>query len=166
MQGRFANRQEAGLELAKKLAHLEGEDVVVLGLARGGVVVAAEVAKALCAPLEAFVARKLGVPWQPELGFGAVAEGVRAVQEDLVRRLSLSREDIERVARREEAEAARRVAAYLRDRPRLDLRGRVVVLIDDGLATGITAIAAARAIRLHAPARLVFAAPVCSLQGA
>jgi predicted phosphoribosyltransferase len=139
------------------------ERPVVLALPRGGVPVAAEVARALGAPLEVLVARKLGAPHQPELGIGALAEGgVRVVDPAAVRALHLAPADVEAVATREAAELDRRVHRYRGDRPLPDLAGRTAVVVDDGLATGVTASAALRAAVAAGPARLVLAVPVGS----
>lgn len=162
----FRDRAEAGRVLAERLEHLRNENPVVLGLARGGVIVAAEVAKALGAPLEVMVARKIGAPNQPELGIGAVAPGgVKVVDELLVRELGIPNRDVDRIAQREQEEVERRVAAY-RDGPPIPLEGRTVILVDDGLATGVTALAAARSIKKQNPKKLVLAFPVCSRKGA
>src|SRR5437899_807147 len=135
--GRFRDRAEAGRLLGERLGEYAGRgDVVVLGLPRGGVPVAREVARALGAPLDVFLVRKLGLPGQPELAMGAIASGgTRVLNEELVRELRLDDALIERVAEREEAELVRREQAYRGERPPPDLRGRTVVLVDDGLAT-------------------------------
>ncbi len=136
--GRFRNRAEAGRLLAERLSGYAGRtDVVVLGLPRGGVPVAREVARALGAPLDVFLVRKLGYPGQPELAMGAIASGgTRVLNEQLVRQLRLGDDVIERVTEREGAELERRERAYRGDRPLPELGGRTVVLVDDGLATG------------------------------
>lgn len=157
----YTDRKDAGMALAELLGHLRGADPVVLGLPRGGVVVAYEVARYLPAPLDVIVTRKLGAPRQPEFGFGAVGPGgVRVIDEDSVAMLGLSRQDVERIVAQESAEMARREARYRQGRQRLDVRDRTVVLVDDGLATGVTARAAIAAIGLWAPKRLVLAVPV------
>lgn len=162
---RYRDRRHAGVLLAEKISALNLDRPVVLGLARGGVVVAAEVARQLEAPLDVFVARKLGVPWQPELGFGAVAPGITLIEDDMVQRLSIPELDVERVVERETEELNRRLAQYRGGREPLDLHERNVVLVDDGLATGITALASCRSVRKQDPLRLVFSAPICSTQG-
>jgi putative phosphoribosyl transferase len=163
----FQNRRDAGRKLADRLERLKGEDPVVLGLARGGVVVAAPIAEALGAPLDVLVARKIGAPAQPEYGIGAVApNGARVLDPAAVRAFDLSDEEIDRLTQRELAEVDRRLEAYRGGRSMPGLEGRTAVLVDDGLATGVTAIAAARYVRSLAPRRTVLAIPVCASQGA
>lgn len=159
---RYADRSHAGWVLAKELDEFAGRaDVVVLGLPRGGVVVAAEVARALGAPLDAFVVRKLGVPGHSELAMGAVATGgVRVLNEDVLRWHDITEAELDAVARNEEAELARREAAYRGSRPLPDLAGRIVLLVDDGLATGASMRAAVEAVRALEPSRIVVAVPV------
>jgi putative phosphoribosyl transferase len=161
VSGRFRDRAEAGRLLGERLEALAGRgDVVVLALPRGGVPVAREVARALGAPLDVFLVRKLGLPGQPELAMGAIASGgTRVLNEELVRELRLDDALIERVAAREEAELLRREQAYRGERPPPDLRGRTVVLVDDGLATGATMRAAVSAVRSREPQRVVVAVP-------
>ena len=156
------DRREGGRVLARKLKAFAGRtDVVVLGLPRGGVPVAYEVASALRAPLDVFLVRKLGMPGAAELAFGALASGgLRLVDESLLRRYGVSAEEVERIAERERRELDRRERAYRGGRPPLPLRGRVVLLVDDGLATGSSMTAAILALRGVAPARIVAAAPV------
>jgi len=157
----FLDRVEAGRELAGRLVHLRDQPVVVLGLPRGGVPVAAEVAAALGAPLDVIVVRKLGVPHQPELGMGAIGEdGVRIVDDRIVRMAAVSDAEVAAVEERERTELARRVRRYRGDRPRLPLAGRVAVVVDDGIATGSTALAACRVARAQGAARVVLAVPV------
>ena len=160
---RFHDRRDAGRQLADRLSTLQLEAPLVLGLPRGGVPVAAEVAQALDAQLEVFVARKIGAPHHPEFGIGAVAEGgARVVDGVTVRRLGLTDADLDALARNEQEELQRRVERYRGDRPLPDLRSHTVVLVDDGLATGVTAEAALLALRHLRPARLVLAIPVCA----
>ncbi len=162
---RFRDRVEAGRYLADVVeqAGLGGEDVVVLALPRGGVPVAFEVARALQAPLDVIVVRKLGVPFQPELAMGAIGEGgVRVENQDVVRSVALGPVDLDAVERQERVELERRAAQYRGDRPRLDLRGRCALIVDDGIATGSTARAACRVARTQGAARIVLAAPVAS----
>ncbi|MGW2867510.1 phosphoribosyltransferase family protein [Kitasatospora sp. NPDC001225] len=158
---RFADRTEAGRRLAAWLGHLAGPDTVIVALPRGGVPVAAEVAAALGAPLDICVIRKLGVPYQPELGMGAIGEdGVRVLNEQVIRFSSVTDGQLAEVERRERAELARRARRYRGDRPPADLRGRTVVVVDDGIATGSTARAACRIVRERGAARVVLAVPV------
>jgi predicted phosphoribosyltransferase len=150
--------------LAKQLEHFKGrKDVVVLALPRGGVPVAHEVSHALDAPLDVFVVRKLGVPGHRELAMGAIASGgVRVLNEDVVRAYRISETVIDRVAREEQGELERRERTYRSGRTPVELRDRVVLLIDDGLATGSTMKAAVEAVRARDPARIVVAVPVGS----
>jgi len=154
----------AGRVLAGALGHLAGrDDVVVLALPRGGVPVAWEVARQLGAPLDVLLVRKLGVPGHAELAMGAIAAGgVRVLNPSVIEPLHIPPDDVERVAAREGVELARREQAYRPGRPPLDVAGRVVVVVDDGLATGSTMRAAVAAVRAMAPARVVVAVPVGS----
>jgi putative phosphoribosyl transferase len=157
----FADRVEAGQRLAALLQHLRGTDVVVLGLPRGGVPVAFEIAQALDAPLDVIVVRKLGVPFQPELGMGAIGEeGVRIINRDVMRRARVSKDELDAVVELEQVELHRRVTRFRRGRPRLSLTGRTALIVDDGIATGSTARAACRIARELGAARVVLAAPV------
>jgi putative phosphoribosyl transferase len=158
----FPNRAEAGRLLAEKLAQYAGrDDVIVLGLPRGGVPVAYEVARALGVPLDVFIVRKLGVPGFEELAAGAIASGgVRVLNDDVVRGLPNASEIIEAITAREAAELERRESSYRNGRPPPELRGRVVILIDDGLATGATMRAAVAALRQRGAAKIVVAVPV------
>ena len=157
----FRDRAEAGDVLAGELGHYAGrDDVVVLALPRGGVPVAARVASALGAPLDVFVVRKLGVPGHEELAMGAIASGgVRVVNQQVVGRLGLGEADLRRVAEAEGRELARRERSYREGRAPPELAGRVVILVDDGLATGSTMRAAVAAARRLGPARVVVAVP-------
>lgn len=159
--GRFADRHAAGRELAKRLSSLATEDPIVLGLARGGVPVASEVAQALAAPLDVLVVRKIGAPGNPEYGIGAIAEGdVRVLNQDAVRQLLVSVEELESAVARARAEVDARVRRYRAGQPPLDVKGRTAIVVDDGLATGGTARAALRAVRARDPRRLILAVPV------
>jgi putative phosphoribosyl transferase len=158
----FQDRVDAGRRLAERLMAYRAEKPVVVALARGGVVVGEEVAKALQAPLEVMVARKLGAPGQPEVGVGAVAPGIRVVDERVVHELGITPRQLEWITAAETAEMERRVRKYRGGRRDLDVRDRTVVLVDDGLATGVTARAAIHALRRQRPRRIVFAAPVCA----
>jgi putative phosphoribosyl transferase len=162
----FRDRVEAGRLLGARLRGRLLDDPVVLGLPRGGVVVAAEVAEALGAPLDIVVARKLGVPWQPELAFGAVAPGAVALRDDVIAATGLERAVVDAAAARESAMLPELARRYRGDTPPVTLRGRTVVIVDDGLATGATATAAARSVRGEDPKRLVVAVPVCAAQTA
>src|ERR671934_2635910 len=162
----FDNRAHAGRQLAQKLAFLKGEpNLLVLALPRGGVPVAAEVARALNAPLDIFVVRKLGVPGHPELAMGAIASGgVQVLSEDLISQLGIPRAAVEQVAVRERLELERRDRLYRGDRRLPTLRERTVILIDDGLATGATMEAAIAAVKQYQPARVVVASPVAAAE--
>jgi putative phosphoribosyl transferase len=157
----FDDRVDAGQQLAGRLGHLRGGPVVVLGLPRGGVPVAAEVARALGAPLDVIVVRKLGVPFQPELGMGAVGEdGVKVINPAVVRAARVTAAELAAVEACERAEVVRRALRYRGDRPRVPLHGKVAVIVDDGIATGSTARAACRIARALGAARVVLATPV------
>ncbi|MGH3896879.1 MAG: phosphoribosyltransferase [Pseudonocardiaceae bacterium] len=157
----FVDRGDAGRRLGQRLQHLRGEDVVILGLPRGGVPVAAEVALALGAPLDVIVVRKLGVPLQPELAMGAIGEGgVRVLMPETVRRAGITDDALAGVERRERAELQRRAERFRDDRTRLSLVGRTAVVIDDGIATGSTARAACQVARVQGATRVVLAVPV------
>jgi len=155
----FADREEAGCRLAAELPELDRP--IVLGLPRGGVPVAAAVARTIGAPLDVFVVRKLGVPVQPELAMGAVASGgVRVVNEDVVRAADVTADVLDEVTARERAVVESRERLYRGGRPAPTLAGRDVILVDDGLATGATMRAAVAAVRAHEPRRVVVAVPV------
>ncbi|MFJ5775553.1 phosphoribosyltransferase family protein [Streptomyces sp. NPDC093094] len=158
---RFDDRVDAGRRLADALSGLRGADTVVLGLPRGGVPVAYQVARALEAPLDVLVVRKLGVPWQPELAFGAIGEhGVRVLNDDILVTTGVDSAEQAAVEEAERAELERRVGVYRAGRPPAGLRGRTAVVVDDGLATGATALAACRVVRGQGAARIVLAVPV------
>jgi putative phosphoribosyl transferase len=160
----FKDRSDAGRKLAARLKRYANRgDVLVLALPRGGVPVAFEVAKELKAPLDIFLVRKLGVPGYEELAMGAIASGgVRVINEEVVRQLNIPVEVIDAVAANEQRELERRERAYRDNRPPPNVKGRVAILIDDGLATGSTMRAAAAALRKQGPARIVVAVPVSS----
>jgi putative phosphoribosyl transferase len=163
MTRQFLNRVEAGRLLATQLkkAYANCLDLAVLGLPRGGVPVAFEVAKALNAPLDICLVRKLGVPWQKELAMGAIApQGVIAINYEIVHQCGISREEIEEVAAVEREELERRECLYRGDRPPLGVAGRTLILVDDGIATGSTLRAAIVALRSQHPAQIVVATPV------
>lgn len=162
MERTFADRAEAGQLLAQQLQHYAGrDDVIVLGLPRGGVPVACEVAQALRVPLDVFIVRKLGVPGFEELAAGAIASGgVRVLNDDVMRSLPHADAIIEAVTEREKTELERREQSYRDGRPAPQLRDRVVILVDDGLATGATMRAAVKALRQAGAARIVVAVPV------
>ena len=162
----FADRSDAGRALAERLAHYRGRaNLRVLGLPRGGIPVAYEVARALGAPLDVFVVRKLGVPGHEELAMGAIATGgVRIVNRDVVSSLGIDAATLDRVAVAEQAELERRESAYRGGRSAVDVAGATVILVDDGLATGSTMRAAVAAIREQRPERVVVAVPVAAPQ--
>lgn len=163
----FEDRGDAGRQLAERLAPYAEEHPMVFALPRGGVPVGKEVSHSLGAPLEVVVSRKLGAPGQPEFGIGAVAPGgVRVLNERVVRALGIEEAYLEMISARELAEAERRLKLFRGDRPYPDLEGRTVILVDDGLATGVTARAALLALRRMNPRRLVLAVPVCAVQTA
>ncbi len=151
----FSNRRAAGRELARHLsAHANRPGTLVLALPRGGVPVAYEVAKALCAPLDVFVVRKLGVPGQEELAMGAIATGgVRVLSPDIINTIGISGDQIDAVSNEQLAELHRQEQLYRDDRPPPDVHGRAVILVDDGLATGSTMRAAAAALKWQRPSR-------------
>lgn len=158
---RFEDRRDAGRQLAARLQTYRSSGTLVLGIPRGGVVVAAEVARQLNAELDVIVARKLGAPWEPELAIGAIAaDGERWLNQLLVDQLGISPAYLEDVTRRERAEAARRERTFRDGRPALPVAGRTVIVVDDGLATGATARAALRSVRRRGPATLILAVPV------
>ncbi len=157
----YADRADAGRRLARELLAYRDRNVLILGLPRGGVPVAFEVAAALHAPLDVLVVRKLGVPSQPELAFGAIGEGgVRVLGDSVLRHVPVSDADIAAVETAQRRELQRRVERYRGERTRQPLTGRIVVIVDDGFATGSTARAACLVARAQGPARLVLAAPI------
>lgn len=160
----FRDRSEAGQMLAGSLGAYAGrDDVLVLGLPRGGVPVAYKVARALKAPLDIFLVRKLGVPGHEELAMGAIATGnVRVLNHDVIRQLGIPEHVIDAVAQHEERELIRREGLYRGSRPPLDVKGKTVILVDDGLATGSSMYAAVKALRQQKPARVVVAVPAAA----
>jgi len=157
----FVNRVDAGRRLAERLQHFRGEPVVVLGLPRGGVPVAFEVARALRAPLDVIVVRKLGVPYQPELAMGAIGEdGIRVLNTDVIDSTQVSERELAAVEARERVELERRARRFRSERPRQPLAGRTAIIVDDGIATGSTARAACQVARAHGATRVVLAVPV------
>lgn len=161
----FSDRTEAGRRLAERLDHLRGQDLVVLGLPRGGVPVAFEVAKALGAPLDVIVVRKLGLPFQPELAMGAIGEGgFRVLNQAVIDRARVTPEELTAVDRREREVLGTRVAQFRRGRERADLTGRVAVIVDDGVATGSTARVACEIARHLGAAKVVLAVPVAPIE--
>ena len=163
----FKDREDAGRQLAERLVHYRAEAPVVLALPRGGVPVGYEVARTLQAPLDVFIARKLGAPYQPELAIGAVAQdGTRVGNERILREVGVSEDYIERVAAEETAEVKRRLILFRGERSELEIRERTAILVDDGIATGMTTEAAIQALRRQNPRRLILAVPVCADQTA
>lgn len=162
----FTDRRDAGRQLAERLLDYDSQEPVVIAMPRGGVVVAAEVADHLDAPLDVMVVRKIGCPWQPELGIGAIAEGdVRILNDALISETGVGPQALERATEQERTELARRVRRYRRDRPPISVEGRVVILVDDGIATGFTARAAMEALRSKGAHRVVLAVPVAPQGG-
>lgn len=163
----FRDREDAGRRLAEWLLRYRDEAPVVLALPRGGVPVGAQISHALNAPLDVIIARKLGAPGQPELAIGAVAPGgVRLINERLVRWIGIPDDWIERAAKEELAEVERRMRRFRGERPAPEIEGRTAILVDDGIATGMTAQAAIRAVRATEPRRLILAVPVCAKETA
>jgi len=163
----FQDRNDAGRRLAAQLTRYRDENLVVLALPRGGVVVGFEIARALHAPLDVLVARKLGAPGHEEFGIGAIAPGgVRVLDREAMHWLGISDTQLDAITARETVELERRRRLYRGDRPPLDLRAKTVILVDDGLATGVTARAAVESIRQQQPQFLVLAVPVCASETA
>jgi putative phosphoribosyl transferase len=163
----FRDRSDAGRKLAIALRRYEAQNPVILALPRGGVPVAAEVAEALHAPLDLILVRKIGVPFQPELAMGAVVDGDAPIivrNDDIIRRVGIREREFETVCVGELAEIARRRHRYLGGRPPIDVKGRVAIVVDDGIATGATTKAALRATRMREPKRLGLAVPVAATE--
>ncbi|HSP78643.1 MAG TPA: phosphoribosyltransferase family protein [Myxococcaceae bacterium] len=162
---RFRDRKDAGLKLAALLTEYRGESPIVLGLPRGGVPVAYEVARELAAPLDVWVVRKVGAPGQPELGLGAVAEGgALFLDRGMIRSLGYSETEVLQAAERQAEDVVRRVQRFRGSHPPPELRGRTVILVDDGIATGGTVRAALRALKERQPAKVVLAVPVAAAE--
>lgn len=163
---KFTDRQEAGIVLGRQLSdYADRDDVIVLALPRGGVPVASEVAKILAAPMDVFVVRKLGVPGREEFAFGAIASGgIRVLNQDIVMALRLPDVLVERVTDLEHAELERREKSFRGDRPPPDVENKIVIVVDDGLATGATMRAAVKALKTLHPKQIVVAVPVASKQ--
>ncbi len=158
---RFADRTDAGQHLARRLEYLRGADTVVLGLPRGGVPVAYEVARTLGAPLDVIVVRKLGVPSQPELAMGAIGEGgIRVANDEVIRRSAVTKDELAAVEQREQADLSQQAQRFRAGRSHVDLAGRVVIIVDDGIATGSTASAACQVARRQGASTVILAAPV------
>lgn len=162
----FQDRYDAGRRLAVALEQYRDEDPIVLGLPRGGVAVGYEIARTLAAPLDVLVVRKLGAPGAEEFAIGAMAPGATLLNRDLVAGLGVPQEYLARIIAREGDELARRERVYRGTRPPVAVEGRTVILVDDGLATGATAQAAVESLRRRGPSKIIFAAPVCSAEGA
>ncbi|MDQ2692800.1 MAG: phosphoribosyltransferase [Chloroflexota bacterium] len=163
---RFSDRRDAGRKLSQKLGHYAGRsDVRVLALPRGGVPVALEVSRILNTPMDVFIVRKLGLPGREELAIGAIASGgIRVLNDDVIRLLNVPEEVIRFVAKRELQELQRREQIYRGNRPPTDVRGKTVILIDDGLATGASMRAAVKGLRAQHPARIVVAVPTAAAE--
>lgn len=162
----FRDRYDAGRRLAAALEQYQGDHPVILGLPRGGVAVAYEIARALAAPLDVLIVRKLGSPGAEEFAIGAVAPGATLLNRHLVTALRVPNEYLERVIACETDEMIRRERVYRGNCPAIPVEGRTVILVDDGLATGATAHAAVESLRRRNPKKIIFAAPVCSVDGA
>ena len=159
----FQNRQQAGQKLAKNLQQYKSKKPIILGIPRGGVVVAHEVAKALQAPLDVIVARKIGAPLQPEFAIGAIAPGdIRVFNEESVRYFSLNKQDLDALVFREQQEMERRIDLYRAGRKKLALKDQTIIVIDDGLATGLTALAAVRSVKKAGAKEIILAVPVAA----
>lgn len=163
----FVDRRDGGRQLALALLELHEFNCVILGLSRGGVPVAFEVARTLCAPLDVMVVRKLGVPYQSELAMGAVGEGgVLVVNDSVVRAAGVARKDLLGVAARERKQVELQVRRFRSDRPKVPLQGRHALIVDDGVATGVTAVLACQVARAQGASRVTLAVPVCAQDSA
>lgn len=158
----FLNRQDAGQQLAEALKHYShNSEAIILGLPRGGIPVAYEVAKALSLPLDVYIVRKLGAPYNPEFAIGAIAtNGAKVINEEAIKLLSINQQTLEQIIKKEKQELARREALYRGNRPMPVIKDKIVILVDDGLATGATMRAAIASVRQFSPARIVVAVPV------
>lgn len=162
----FKNREEAGQKLAKKLLIYKKEKPLIFAIPRGGVVIGFEAAKVLKAPLKLVIVRKLPAPLNSELGIGAIAKDVMILDHDIINRLGLLGQEVKAIANEERKELARRMEKYDSKYSLKDARGRVVILVDDGFATGVSAKAAIKALKLHKPKKIIIAVPVCSYETA
>lgn len=160
----FQDRFEAGKQLAERLKPYQRDHPMLFALPRGGVPVGYEIAKAFNSPLEVFVVRKIGVPWNPELGIGAVAPGIQILDEEALHMLGLKESDLKEVIQREQEELKRRLRLYGAEEDLSKIAGRTVILVDDGLATGVTAQVALQGIKQFHPGKLILAVPVGSSQ--
>ncbi|EKD45683.1 MAG: phosphoribosyltransferase [uncultured bacterium] len=159
----FRDRKEAGQKLAELLKSYTAEKPIILAMPRGGVVVAYEIAQALKAPLDVIVSRKIGAPSQPEYAIGAIAPGdIRVFNDEAISSLDISKTEIETLVAREKKEMERRIKLYRGNKPLLDLKDKVVIIVDDGVATGQTALVAIRSVRKTQPKKIVFACGVCA----
>lgn len=162
---RFRNREEAGQELATRLQSYQSKNPIVFALARGGVPIGYAIARSLKAPLEVMVARKIGAPGNPEFGIGAIAPGgVCVLNKEVIRLYGISDDYIQKTVAQETQEMDRRLQRYRGGRPMPDIQGKTVILVDDGLATGVTARAGIGSLRQLHPGKLLFAAPVCAYE--
>lgn len=157
----YEDRHDAGIKLAEKLTKYKNDQPVIMALPRGGVIIGYEVAKMLNAPLDIIVARKLGTPFQPELGIGAIAPNdIRILNNELIKLLNIPESEIENIIQTETTEMNRRIDFYRKDLPQVDLKDKVVIIVDDGLATGVSTNAAVLAIRQMKPKKIILAVPV------
>jgi|SRR3989344_5149357 len=163
----FENRRRAGRRLGESLKKYKSESPVVLAIPRGGVVVGYEVAKILKAPLDVIISRKVGVPFQEELGMGAVAEGgVEILDKALIKGMRIPKKSVDEVIAKEKKEIERRRSLYRGNKPIVNIENRIVILVDDGLATGVSARAAIKSLKKLKPKKIIFAAPVCAKESA
>lgn len=163
----YNDRQDAGKALAEKLKKYSDEKPVIVALPRGGVVLGYEVAKALKSQLDIVVPRKIGVPHNPELGIGAIAPGqISILNNDLISRLNISRQEVDEIIEEETAEMNRRINLYRKNLPDISLYNKTVIIVDDGIATGLSTLAAVRSVKLLKPKQIILAVPVCPLNSA